>query len=75
MPTDHMHPGPEQITAVRNDTSSTFLDLKYRGHALISVRGSVTGNFYHFSGNMPVRAVDVRDARFLLASRLFTIFP
>ena len=70
-----MHTDQSQPTAAGKDGSSTFLDLKYRGHALISVRGSVTGKLYHFSGNMPVRAVDLRDARFLLASRLFTIFP
>lgn len=70
MPTDE-----KRSSTAREDASAVFLDLKYRGHSLISVRGSVTGKLYHFSGNMPVRAVDVRDARFLLASRLFTIFP
>lgn len=75
MHADHVRSDEARNTAAGNDASSTFLDLKYRGHALISVRGSVTGKLYHFSANMPVRAVDVRDARFLLASRLFTIFP
>lgn len=70
-----MHTDPSRNVTAGSGASSTFLDLKYRGHALISVRGTVTGKLYHFSGNMPVRAVDVRDARFLLASRLFTIFP
>lgn len=51
------------------------LDLKYRGQVPIAVRGTVTGSLYHFSGTLPVRPVDLRDARFLLASRLFTIFP
>lgn len=64
-----------QSAQPRNDCSSGFLDLKYRGQALIAVRGTITGTLYHFSGSMPVRAVDLRDARFLLASRLFTIFP
>lgn len=70
-----MHTDQQRSVRPGNDPSSSFLDLKYRGQALIAVRGTVTGTLYQFSGNMPVRAVDLRDARFLLASRLFTIFP
>ena len=70
-----MHTDRPHLVPPRNESSSNFLDLKYRGEALIAVRGTVTGTLYHFSGTMPVRAVDLRDARFLLASRLFTIFP
>lgn len=70
-----MHTDHSQSAGLGNDSSAACIDVKYRGQALIAVRGTITGTLYHFSGNMPVRSVDLRDARFLLASRLFTIYP
>lgn len=49
------------------------LNLKYLGDSRIELRGSVTGRLYSFSSVLPVRSVDLRDARHLLASPLFTI--
>jgi hypothetical protein len=64
---------PQQWTQTKSDSSASFLDLKYRGESPIAIRGTVTGTLYHFSGTLPVRQVDLRDAKFLLTSRLFTI--
>lgn len=52
---------------------STFLKLRYLGKPAIAVRGSITRNLYHFSAVLPEQTVDVRDARFLLASALFGV--
>jgi hypothetical protein len=49
------------------------LDLKYLGGSRLELRGSTTGEVYQFSTDVPVQPVDLRDARFLLASPLFTI--
>jgi hypothetical protein len=49
------------------------LNLHYRGQPLVSVRGPVTGRDYEFSSVQPVQTVDLRDARFLLASPLFKL--
>jgi hypothetical protein len=70
-----MHTDQSQSARPGNEACVACLDVRYRGQALIAVRGTITGTLYQFSGNMPVRPVDVRDARFLLASRLFTIYP
>lgn len=50
-----------------------LLKLRYLGKPPIAVRGTVTRNLYHFSDFLSVQMVDVRDARFLLASTLFGI--
>ena len=47
------------------------LNLHYKGHPLMNVRGPVTGSAYTFSSVQPVQPVDPRDARYLLASPLF----
>lgn len=65
---------PQLQPAAKQELPGPFLDLKYRGLAPVAVRGTITGVLYHFSAAFPVRPVDVRDARFLLASRLFTLF-
>lgn len=52
---------------------SLLLKLRYLGQPPIAVRGSVTRNLYHFSDFLSVQMVDVRDARFLLASTLFGV--
>lgn len=52
---------------------SAFLKLRYLGKPTIAVRGSITRNLYHFSAVLPEQTVDVRDARFLLASALFGV--
>jgi hypothetical protein len=49
----------------------TLLKLRYLGTSPIAVRGTITRSLYHFSDLLTVQTVDVRDARFLLASRLF----
>ena len=49
------------------------LNLVYEGQPLVSVRGPVTGKAYEFSSMQPVQPVDLRDARFLLASPLFKL--
>jgi hypothetical protein len=53
--------------------ASPYLKLRYLGRPTIVVRGSITRNLYHFSAILPVQTVDVRDARFLLASTLFGV--
>jgi hypothetical protein len=49
------------------------LNLKYLGESRLELRGTTTGQVYMFSSELPVQPVDLRDARFLLASPLFTI--
>jgi hypothetical protein len=49
------------------------LNLKYLGDSRLELRGAITGRLYSFSAVLPVRSVDLRDARHLLASPLFTI--
>jgi hypothetical protein len=47
------------------------LNLHYKGHPMMNVRGPVTGSAYTFSSVQPVQPVDPRDAIYLLASPLF----
>ena len=49
------------------------LDLKYLGASRLELRGASTGELYQFSCDLPVQPVDLRDARYLLASPLFTV--
>ena len=49
------------------------LNLKYLGESRLELRGTSTGQVYLFSLELPVQPVDLRDAKFLLASPLFTI--
>jgi hypothetical protein len=54
--------------------SRTFrLNLKYLGEAHLELRGNTTGELYSFSTDSRVQPVDLRDAKLLLASPLFTI--
>jgi hypothetical protein len=50
---------------------NSLLKLRYLGQTPISVRGTITRNVYRFPDFQSVQTVDLRDARFLLASRLF----
>jgi hypothetical protein len=61
-----------------NDMSETGsqnfrLNLKYLGESRLELRGTSTGVTYLFSSEVRVQPVDLRDAKFLLASPLFTI--
>jgi len=49
------------------------LNLKYLGESRLELRGSTTGEMYLFSSELRVQPVDLRDAKYLLASPLFTI--
>lgn len=49
------------------------LNVKYLGDSRLELRGKNTGERYCFSSEAPVLPVDLRDAKFLLASPLFTI--
>jgi hypothetical protein len=49
------------------------LNLHYTGQPPVNVRGPVTGSAYTFSSVQPVQPVDPRDAKFLLASPLFSL--
>lgn len=49
------------------------LNLKYLGESRLELRGTSTGEVYLFSSDVRVQPVDLRDAKFLLASPLFTI--
>lgn len=49
------------------------LHLHCIGQPLVSVRGPVTGKAYQFSSLRPVHPVDLRDAKYLLASPLFRL--
>jgi predicted SprT family Zn-dependent metalloprotease len=49
------------------------LNLKYLGESRLELRGTSTGQTYLFSSDLRVQPVDLRDAKFLLASPLFTI--
>ena len=55
------------------DSQSFRLNLKYLGGSQLELRGTSTGEVYQFSTEVPVQPVDLRDARFLLASPLFTV--
>jgi hypothetical protein len=69
-----VHCEETQFAADGYDNSvSSLLMLRYLGKPPIAVRGSVTRNLYQFSDLLPVQRVDVRDARFLLASKLFGV--
>ena len=49
------------------------LNLKYLGESRLELRGTSTGEVYLFSSDVRVQPVDLRDAKFLLASPLFTV--
>lgn len=49
------------------------LNLKYLGESRMELRGPSTGEMYLFSSELRVQPVDLRDAKFLLASPLFTV--
>jgi hypothetical protein len=49
------------------------LNLKYLGESRLELRGNSTGELYLFSTETPVQPVDLRDAKLLLASPLFTV--
>lgn len=55
------------------DSRDFRLNLKYLGQSRLELRGSSTGETYLFTAEVRVQPVDLRDARFLLASPLFTI--
>lgn len=55
------------------DSRDFRLNLKYLGQSRLELRGSTTGETYLFTAEIRVQPVDLRDARFLLASPLFTI--
>jgi len=63
----------KRISDVRKSTPSFSLNLKYLGQSRLELPGVVSGNLYRFSPMLPVQAVDLRDAKFLLASPLFTV--
>jgi hypothetical protein len=63
----------KRIYEVRKNTTSFSLNLKYLGQSRIKLPGVVSGNLYRFSPMLPVQAVDLRDAKMLLASPLFTV--
>ena len=60
-------------TKPEGDTHIFRLNLKYLGKSQLQLRGNSTGELYRFSPDIPVQQVDLRDARFLLASPLFTV--
>jgi hypothetical protein len=55
------------------ESRSFRLNLKYLGESRLELRGTSTGETYLFSSDVRVQPVDLRDAKFLLASPLFTI--
>jgi hypothetical protein len=55
------------------ETRNFRLNLKYLGESRLELRGTSTGATYLFSSDVRVLPVDLRDAKFLLASPLFTI--
>jgi hypothetical protein len=55
------------------ETRNFRLNLKYLGESRLELRGTSTGQTYLFSSDIRVLPVDLRDAKFLLASPLFTI--
>ncbi len=64
---------PQHAAEFIEKSVDTLLKLRYLGKSPIAVRGTITRSLYHFSDLLTVQTVDVRDARFLLASRLFGI--
>jgi len=58
---------------VRQGIPNFSMNLKYLGKSRLELPGVVSGNLYSFSPLLPVQAVDLRDAKFLLASPLFTV--
>lgn len=61
-------------SAVRaNGPQKHALNLRYFGQRPVDIHGSVTRNVYRFSLEQPVQGVDLRDAVFLLGSRLFRL--
>jgi hypothetical protein len=49
------------------------MKLRYMGQSRIAMRGSFTGEIYRFSPEQPVLAVNISDAKGLLACNLFTV--
>jgi hypothetical protein len=64
---------PQVVAESGEKSASSLLKLRYLGKPPMAVRGTVTRNLYHFSDFLSVQVVDVRDARFLLASALFGV--
>lgn len=63
-----------QTAAGDYDKSDILLvQLRYLGKSAVALRGTITRNLYQFSEFMPVQTVDRRDARYLLATKLFGI--
>jgi hypothetical protein len=50
---------------------SSMVSLLYTRQSPIQIRGTVSGQLYHFSSSAPVQAVDPRDLMALLRTRLF----
>ena len=63
----------KRMNGARKGAPSFSLNLKYLGKSRLELPGVVSGNLYSFSQLQPVQAVDLRDAKFLLASPLFTV--
>ena len=55
------------------ESRSFGLNLKYLGESRLELRGTTTGQTYLFTAEFRVQQVDLRDAKFLLASPLFTV--
>jgi hypothetical protein len=71
---DLMYRGQKQNESRVNGTPQIVaLNLYYTGQPQVYVRGPITGYAYSFSSVKPVQSVDLRDARFLLASPLFRL--
>ena len=55
----------------RQEKPQPAVELMYFGYASVCVRGPVSGKLYQFSRQLPVLAVDGRDAVSMLKTRLF----
>lgn len=62
---------PQTIADEKPD--GLMVKLRYLGKSTVALRGTITRDLYHFSEFVPVQTVDRRDARYLLATRLFGI--
>jgi hypothetical protein len=64
----HRDSSPSEV-----DMRDFRMNVRYLGESRLELRGTMTGEIYLFTSELRIQPVDLRDAKFLLASPLFTI--
>lgn len=64
---------PQTSAEVCEKSDRLMVKLRYLGKSSVALRGAITRDLYQFSEFVPVQTIDRRDARYLLATKLFGI--